>query len=269
MENNSMTFQQIVNAIQVQTLNDPTPPAVGTQEYKMYTQMINNLAIPTWENERGTLWDELWVNQPKYGTIQVQSSGDPQTWVLPTDFKFIGDGFIYVNYPGGTTAQPAVRPFPVKKLAEMSLNYLQNQPEFYVYGNAVNGYTLQTGWVPQTNDAEIGATISFRYYKHANLISLDATTGEMLNPNDYPEMSDPNFIVYKVSAQVSAANYNMNMYQIMEDKAGYALLQMRAANDMASNYMDDYVKDIDMLTGGRNTIPNRMNSGYWTGRVGY
>lgn len=263
MENNSMTYAQIMNGIQLQALNDPTPPTKGSQEFLIYGQMIANLAIPTWENERGTLWNELWLPQLNYATIAVQTNGQPQQFSLPTDFKQIGDGFVWVTYPNSTPGQPSVRSFSIKMLPELSLNELQNQPLFYIYGNAVTGFTLQTGWVPQENDAEIGATISFRYYKHANIPSFDSS-GNITNASDTPEMSDPNFILYKVAAQVNAANYNMNLYQIFEDKANYSLLQMRAANDMASNYMDDYVKDIDGLIGIGQGIPNRYSSQYWT-----
>ena len=268
MAANNQTYADLINAIQLQALNDPTPPASGSQEYQIYGQMIANLAIPAWENERGTLWSELWVNQPNYASIAAQSNGQPQSFSLPSDFKFMGDGFVWVNYPGGTTAQPAVRSFPVKMLPESSLNYLQNRPEFYVSGNPSAGYTLFTGWVPQSGNAEIGATISFRYYKFAAKPTFDSS-GNLNDPTDTPEMSDPNFIIYKVAAQVNAANYNMNLYQIFEDKANYSLLQMRNANDMATNYQDDYVKDIDYLTGGSSSIPNRYNSGYWTNRTGF
>jgi hypothetical protein len=262
MENNTLTYQQIINAIQLQALNDPTPPASGTQEFQIYGQMIATLAIPTWENERGTLWNELWVEEPAYATIAVQS-GVPQSISLPNDFKFIGDGCVWVNYPGGTVNQPATRSFPVKRIEEKSLNNLQSRPEFYVIGNAVTGFSLVTGWIPQKGDAEIGATISFRYYKHANVPTFD-TNGNITDVNDSPEMSDPTFIIYKVAAQVNAANYNMNLYQIFEDKANYSLLQMRMANDMPSNFQDDYIKDIDGLTQTGYGPVSKYNSGYWT-----
>lgn len=247
-----MTYQTIINNIQLMTLNDPTAPASTSQEYSIYQQMINNLAIPTWENERGTLWNELWVDQKDFATI-VYQQGDIS---LPANFKFIGGGYIRLKMPGSTTDNPIMQMVPVKMLPEIELDPKQNQREFYIYGNPSAGYKLKLGWNVQSGAAEIGATINFRYYKFAN---------QMVNLTDVPEMSDPNFIIYKVSAQVSANNFNMNLYQIMEDKANYSLLNMRMANDMASNFMDDYVKDIDMLTGVRNSVPNKMNSSYWTG----
>lgn len=260
MENNSLNYQQLINGIQLLTLNDPTSPAAGSQEFIIYSQMIGNLAIPTWENERGTLWNELWVPVANGGTIQASTS----SFALPDDFKFIGDGFVWINYPNGTATVPQRRPFPVKMLPEYGLNEVQNRPQFYISGNAINGFTLLLGWIPQAGSAEIGATISYRYYKHASIPTYDSS-GNVIDLADVPEMSDPNFIMYKVSAQVSANNFNSTLYQIMEDKANYSLLNMRMANDMASNFMDDYVKDIDGLVGNYSSIPNRYSSNYWNG----
>lgn len=263
MASQPLTYQQIVNAIQLQTLNDPNPPGSTTQEYQTYTQLIANLAIPTWENERNVLWNELWVDEPNYTTIVVSQ---PDI-ALPPDFKFIGGGYVRLTYTGSTSAAPRIRAFPVKMLPEIELNPMQNLPEFYIYGNVQNGFFLKLGWIPQTGAAEIGAQLSFRYYKYANTPVLNSSY-VLQNPSDVPEMSDPNFIIYKVSAAVSAANFNMQLYQIQEDKANYSLKNMIQANTMASNFMDDYIKDVDGLTGGRLFNPkDRMYSGFWTNGV--
>lgn len=261
-ETQPYSYSSLIGAIQLATLNDPNTPVVGSQEYLIYSQLIANLAIPTWENERNVLWNELWVDEPAYATIQAQQ-GDI---ALPSDFKFIGGGYVRLNYPGGTTTNPIIRPIPVKKLNEIELNPYDNQMEFYVYGNPLNGYYLRPGWIVQTGAAEVGATLSFRYYKYANVPYFDST-GKMLNPNDCPEMSDPNFIIYKVAAQVSAANYNLQLYQIMEDRANYSLKNMVSANEMSSNFMDSYVKDIDGLL-NRGKPVNRLQSGFWTNSAG-
>lgn len=260
-----MSYQQIINAIQLQTLNDPTPPNSSSQEYAIYVNMIRNLAIPAWENERGTLWNELWVDVPfsdNYATITVGQNDI----ALPDDFKFIGGGYIRLYYTGSTATNPIVRPFPVKMLPEIELNPRVNVPEFYIYGNVNTGFFLRPGWIVNSDSAEAGATVAFRYYKYAAIPDL-TSAGALSNPSDVPEMSDPMFIVYKVSAQVSANNFNMNLYQINEDKANYSLTNMRMANDMASNFMDDYVKDIDGLTGMGSYIPSKMTSAYWTGKL--
>ena len=260
-----MPYSTIINQIQLQTLNDPTPPVAGTQEYQTYAQLIANLAIPAWENERGVLWNELWVDQPNYATIVV---GQPDI-ALPSDFKFIGGGFVRLTYPGSTTAANNTRAFQVKMLPEIELNPRNSRPEWYIYGNIQTGFYLKCGWSPQTGAAEIGATLSFRYYAYASTPTMGSTsTSAIQNPNDVPQMSDPTFIVDKVSAMVSANNFNTTLYQIQEDKANYKLKQMVMANSMASNFMDDYIKDIDGLTGAGNYRTSKNNSAYWTGSIG-
>lgn len=255
MQDQPFSYTNLINAIQLQLLNDPTPPAPNSQEYVSYANLIANLAIPAWENERGTLWQELWVDVPNDATISAGLTNIP----LPSDFKFIGGGYVRLTYPSGT-----IRQFPIKKIEEIELNPQNTMPYFYVQGNIKSGFQLILGWTPKAGDAEIGATVSFRYYKFASVPTLD-TSGTLTNGSDVPEMADPYFIVYKVAAQVAAATYNMNMYQVMEDKANYSLLNMRMANDMASNFMDDYVKDIDGLLGYGNSRANKMSSGFWVG----
>ena len=255
------TYGTLINQVQLQTLNDPSGAAVGTQEYQTYAQLIATFAIPTWENERGVLWNELWVEENNYATI-VANQPDI---ALPPDFKFLYGGNVRLTYPGSTASSPIVRAFPVKKLEELELNPRQNMGEWYVYGNIQTGFYLRCGWIPQVGAAEIGATVSFRYYSYATTLQLGATsTSPIQNPNDVPQMSDPTFIVDKVSALVSANNFNMQLYQIQEDKANYKLGQMVMANNMAANYMDDYIKDIDGLTGESYRGLSKMNSGYWT-----
>lgn len=259
------SYQNLINQIQLQTLNDPTPPAVGTQEYQTYAQLISSYAIPSWEGTRNVLWNELWNDEVAYTTITV---GQPDI-ALPADFKFIGGGYIRLTYTGSTSSQPKIRSFPVKKIEELELNPLYNLPEFYVYGNVQSGFFLKLGWIPQTGAAEIGATVGFRYYSYATTLVLGASsTSAIANPLDSPQMSDPLFIIYKVSALVSANNFNQQLYQIQEDKANDSLNAMVQANEMASNFMDDYIKDIDGLTSTSSRRISRYNSGFWGGNYG-
>lgn len=259
------SYQTIINQIQLMALNDPTPPAVGTQEYQTYTQMISNYAIPQWEATRNVLWNELWNDVSDYATIVV----DQPDILLPDDFKFIGGGFIRLVYPNSTSEAPQIRSFPVKKIEELELNPLYNQPEFYVYGNIQTGFYLKLGWTPQIGAAEIGATINFRYYSYATNIQFAVNSSNaILNPTDVPQMSDPMFIVYSVAAMVNANNFNMQLYQVQSDLANSSLNAMVEANEMASNFMDDYIKDIDGLTDTGRHYKSKYFSGYWTGNYG-
>lgn len=242
-----MNNKAIKGLIQLRALNDPSGVTSGSQEDLTYTQLIAD-AILTWENERDVLWDELWLDMPNVTTI----SSSTATIDLEDDFKFIGGAFIRLALPGGGIIWR-----PVKMLRERVLNPQNTIHEFYVQGNPSEGYQLLLGWNVGESDAELGAQVSYCYYK---------TATQLVRDNDIPEMSDPRYIVYNVAATVAGLNYNWNLNAALEAKAADAMTNMRTGNEMASNYQDDYIKDADWLSGGRRSIPNRMNSGYWTGR---
>lgn len=259
MESQPFTYQQIINAAQLTALNSPTPPAVGSQQYLIFVQYINYLAIPTWENQRNVLWQELWTDAENYSTLSTSTTSIS----LPDDFKFMGGGWIRVTYPGGTAGYPSIVPFSVKRLPEIELNPYNIKKEFYVSGNVNSGYQLNLGWTIQTGDAEVGANISFRYYKYANIAQVNSA-GILTNPSDVPEMSDPSYVFKKVTAAVAAANYNLNLYNIYENQASDSLVQMMQANEMGTDYQDDYVKDVDSLLGQGGYLMDKFNSQYWT-----
>lgn len=259
MDTQPFTYANIISAAQLTALNSPTPPPPGSQQYLIYVQYINFLAIQTWENQRGVLWNELWVDQPNFATLSAGTTSVP----LPDDFKFMGGGIVRLTFPNSIPSFPSVLPIPIRRLPEIELNPYQTKKEFYVTGNINTGFELVLGWQIQPGDPEDGATISFRYYKYAAVAQTNAQ-GILLNPNDVPEMSDPSYIFKKVTAAVAAANYNLNLYTIYENQATDSLTQMIQANEMPTNYQDDYVKDVDQLTGGGFMTQNRLNSSWWT-----
>lgn len=235
-----MNYTAIINLLQLIILNDPTPPAVGSQEFLQYSGLIGPIGIGTWENERGVLWREL--IEPLVNAFTL-AAGAPSvnTFSLPSDFKFMYDSQITLTYTSGSQLT-----FKVKQSAEAEFNPYNQIKEFYVFGNPSAGYTLVPGWTVNAGDPEVGATLSFRYYKTAIQPTLDST-GNITSLNDVPEMSDPRYIVYTVAAQIQGGNYNTAQQVSMENKAAYYMTQMRNANEMPSNYQDNYVKDIDHL----------------------
>jgi hypothetical protein len=258
-ESQPFNYQQIINAAQLLGLNSPTAPPVGSQQYLITIGYINYLAIPAWENQRNVIWNELWVDQPNYSTLDVGTTSIS----LPSDFKFMFGGTVRITYPPLNSTFPPVVPYPIKRLPEMELNPYQTKKEFYVTGNIQQGFNLVLGWPIVAGDAEVGATVSFRYYKYANIAQVNSA-GVLLNPYDVPEMSDPTFVFKKVTAAVSAANYNLNLYNIYENSAKDSLSNMIVGNEMNAYYQDDYDKDVDKLLGGLGASGNKMNSYYWT-----
>ena len=241
-----LTYAQLKDAIQLAALNDPNGVIAGSQEDKTYSSMINQIGIGSWEDERDILWNELWVDMPNAATLALTTTAID----LEDDFRFIGEGYVRLTYPNGS-----ISVLKVKKLEEIALNPYHRFREFYVSGNPTDGFQLLLGWTPTAQD--VGATVSYRYYRFATQLS---------QPTDVPDMSNPMYIVYKVAATVAANNYNTNLYQINEDRAADALTNMRVANMAPSNYQDNYVKDMDYLTGRRSSVPNRMSHGYWQGQ---
>jgi hypothetical protein len=257
MESQPFSYASIIAASQLTALNSPTPPTPGSQQYQINASYIT-LAIMDWENTRNVLWNELWVDQPNYFTLAVGTT----TIDLPSDFKFMGGGYVRITYAGAVN--PSILPFPVKRLPEIELNPYNNQREFYVTGNISTGFQLVLGWSIQTGDAEVGATISFRYYKYANVPQLNSS-GILTNPNNVPEMSDPSYVYKYVTSKVAAANYNLNLYQIYSGEAATSLNNMIQGNEMGTNYQDDYVKDVDRLLGASYQIQDRLDSAWWSG----
>lgn len=249
--NNTLTLNQIMQQINANVYLNSNTPTQGSNDWNLYLALINTIGINTWENEQNTLWNELWTPAPTF-TIAAGMTTTP----LPSDFKFIAGGTIPLTLVGSTTASPSIKAIPVKMLPEIVLNPIMDKREFYVTGNPVNGYELQLGWTPQTGDAEIGATANFYYYKHAATLA---------NPNDTPEMSDPMFIVYSVCASIMGQDINNSNYERMQSLAETSLLNMTILNNKASNFMDDYIKDVEGLMGqSGNPQLNKFNSSYWT-----
>ena len=246
-ENNNYTLAQLLPKINSNAFINANTPTSGSSTYNLYVSLLND-AINVWENEQNTLWNELWVMNPPTFTITAGLASVP----LPTDFKFIGAGSIKLALANSTS----VIGYPVKMLPEISLNPRTDQKEFYISGNPTTGYTLYLGWTPATGDQEIGAVCSFYYYKHANLL---------VNPTDMPEMSDPMFMVYKAAASIMAQSGNVANYERLEELANNSLINMTILNNKASNFMDDYIKDIDNLLGYTgNPQLSKFNSSYWT-----
>jgi hypothetical protein len=257
MQTQPFSYQQIVNSAQLTALNSPTPPTAGSQQYLIFVQYIA-LAIADWEGVRNVIWNELYVDQPNFSVLAVGTTSIS----LPPDFKFLYGGFVRITYPNGT-----VLPVPVKRLPEQTLNPYNVKKEFYVTGNIQSGFQLILGWPIQTGAAEIGATVSFRYYAYASVPQL-TSGGIMVNPTDVPQMSDPSYVYKSVTAMVAAANYNLNLYTIYSGKATTSLTNMIQANEMGTDYQDDYVKDVDALLGSGMQVTDRFNSTWWTGPGG-
>ncbi len=249
-ENTQLSLSTIMQQINANIYLNANIPTVNSNDWNLYLALITS-AINQWEMEQNTLWNELWVMNPAPFTIEENVT----SFTLPTDFKFMGGGMLPVTMTGSVNGSQ-VETLPVKRLEERVLNPRNNQKEFYVAGNPVNGYTLYLGWTPQAGDPEIGASVGYYYYKHANLLT---------NGTDIPEMSDGWFIVYTACASIMGQDINNSNYQRMASLAETSLLNMVTLNNKSTNFQDDYIKDVDALTGMQgNPALSKFNSEYWS-----
>lgn len=213
------TLQQIIHS----TLEgDVDYPSTTDDDYLTRTSLINN-AILSWESERDTNWNELWIGNYNGGTVVA---GDT-TYSAPADFKYPGGYVRLVDGDGNSTDIPVIT-------AHEAQTYLENAQVAYFTGNPATGYTLNFRYTPQAGDNYTGRTIYYDYYKFANTLS---------NTTDEPEMSDPLFIAFSVIAQIFLQRSNFNSYTVYETKAQNSLAQMKMANAMGANWQNIELAD--------------------------
>lgn len=203
---------------------DSDTPETTDDDWSARLNMMN-AAIMSWESERETSWNELWVSDYTVGTVAAGT----QAYAIASNANFKEPGgFVRLELNGATKELPVVKP------EDAQLQYETAMVAYYT-GNPQDGYTLNLRFTPATGDGTVGATIKIDYYKYAD--RLAATT-------DVPEMSDPMYIVYKVVAQVALQRSNNNMYSVYEAMASNALLQMKMANLGTPHHQNSEIVDV-------------------------
>jgi hypothetical protein len=211
---------------------DATTPESTDDDYILRRRLIN-IAINRWENNMGTLWNELWTNTATVSTgATLTIATNDTTYAAPTSFVFPGG---YVKIMNGTTEHLKI---PVIKPEEAQI-YTNTQAAYFT-GSPNTGYVLNLTVAPS---ADInGFTLKYDYYKRAE--AMDATT-------DIPEMSDPYYIVYAVVSELHKGDNNLALYQATLAEAEERLKQMVVKNTLYANYQDHGMPDQQLInTGG-------------------
>lgn len=226
-----LTEQDLQDAIHVLYENDPTTPASTDDDYIIRRRLIN-IMINRWENNMGTLWNELWTNTDivSTGATLTIASGDT-TYNAPTAFLFPG-GFVFIMDNGQQLAR-----IPVIKPEEAQV--YKNTQAAYFTGNPSSGYVLNLTLEP--GDEWVGKTFKYDYYKRAEA---------MANTSDTPEMADPYYIVYAVVAELHRGDNNLPLYEAALVEAEERLKQMVTKNTMYANYQDYGMDDQQFITSG-------------------
>ena len=209
---------------------DATTPASTDDDYTIRRRLIN-VMINRWENNMGTLWNELWTNTAvvSTGATLTIAAGDT-TYAAPTSFLFPG-GFVLIM--DGTDQ---IAKIPVIKPEEAQISTTQAA---YFRGNTSQGYTLVLTQDPAVD--WVGKTLKYDYYKRAE--AMAATT-------DTPEMADPYYIVYAVVAELHRGDNNLPLYEAALTEAEERLKQMVMKNTMYTNYQDYGLQDQQFITSG-------------------
>jgi len=227
-----LTESDLQDAIHTLYETDATTPASTDDDYIIRRRLIN-VAINRWENNMGTIWNELWTNTSVVSTgATLTIATDDTTYNAPTSFLFPG-GFVKIM--DGTNTHQTI---PVIKPEEAQI-YTTTQAAYFT-GNPKDGYVLNLTQKPQSNIN--GFTLKYDYYKRAE--AMDATT-------DIPEMADPYYIVYAVVSELHKGDNNITLYQAALQEAEERLRQMVMKNTMYANYQDHGLQDQQYInTGG-------------------
>lgn len=227
-----LTESDLQDAIHTLYETDATTPASTDDDYIIRRRLIN-VAINRWENNMGTIWNELWTNTSIVSTgATLTIATNDTTYNAPTSFLFPGG---YVLIMNGTEEHSRI---PVIKPEEAQI-YTSSQAAYFT-GSPSTGYVLNLTQKPQSDIN--GFTLKYDYYKRAE--AMDATT-------DIPEMADPYYIVYAVVSELHKGDNNITLYQAALQEAEERLRQMVMKNTMYANYQDHGLQDQQYInTGG-------------------
>lgn len=224
------TLQDLMDAINTNVSNDSDTPteADDADEWGARLNLIY-MAIRLWGVTQDVLWNELWTTYT--GTTLSATT----TYALSslTDFRFPG-GYLRLTLNGNTGYVPIIKPSQARQYID------DGRHAAYFTGSNNAGWTLNLTWTPASGDGTFGATFLFDYYKYP--LKPTATT-------DKVEMSDPNYIVFWVSAQKALLESQNNKYGVYDAQATECLDNMRTMNDLLPDYQDNTVENVDALHG--------------------
>lgn len=224
--NEPYTLQDIVDRTNTLINNDNSSPATTDDEWQVLLNLIYQ-AVGNWESQ-DCLWRELWKTYTHASTLAASTL----TYTISnTDFKAPPSGFLRLTLNAVTDYVPFISP-------EEYQTYGGEAKVAYVTGNNIDGWTLNLGWTPATNDGTVGATMAFDYYKMAN---RPTGTSEKF------EMSDPNYIVYWVAAQKALLESQNNKFSVYSTLAADCMDRMRVMNSINGEFDDNSLYDVDAI----------------------
>jgi hypothetical protein len=153
---------------------DADPPTSSDDDYTIIKRLANHW-IHQWEQEEGTLWNELWAQASFNNTGATSYSLTSSV----SNMMFPGGYVLFTSSTSSNTYFNVVKPERVTDLKD------NTQAFCYFTGNPQSGFTLYFN--PNYYPTGSTGTINFPYYKKATELS---TGGSLL------EMSDPEFVIH-------------------------------------------------------------------------
>lgn len=222
-----MTVQDILDEVYVNVDDDPTSSTTADDEQTSRIRLINS-GIRAWERQ-DVYWRELWTLYTHASTL----TGTKTYPIAATDFLQPGSLLYLTDSNNNVSFIDMISP-------EQAIKYTQNGPQqaAFITGNPATGWTLNLTWTPASGDGTYGLTPSFYYYKSANRIA---------SATDTPEMLDPNYLVWYVTAQKHLFNGRTDMAQDAMSQAQECMDNMRIKNELMVNYGDNSVEDTELF----------------------
>lgn len=204
----------------VQYRTEAVTPNSKDDEYTIFYGLANE-AVNRWASYDNTFWKEL------YNTLQISGDGDSvielaTTQYTPPDDMRIAGGFLRIFNAQNVTQQR------IKIVEPQDAQFRgDNQPYCYFIGDPNNGFTLV---INHPNlDSLAGLNMDYVYYKKPDLLA---------NPTDFPNMTQPYFIVHRALANRFRGSRNP-YYQSAKNDAEDILKTMQMENN-SGNWADPW-----------------------------
>jgi hypothetical protein len=223
-----MTLQEFQDIVHFLYQGDTNTPTESTTDWDV-REGLAKVAIHTWDNEKGILWNELWK------MLSNASDGDKTIVVAttkydcPTDFRFPGGYVRLVDSSGNSDYYQVVSP----EKAELFRN--EDEEICFFTGNKKDGFDLNFISAPTA-----GLTIEYPYYKESYIPSVAANSFEM---------SDPYFAVYFTLSKLHELDGEGDRATLALAQAQLRLSNMRTRNVMTPYLQDNLVPDRDFDSG--------------------
>lgn len=219
-----MTEATLQARLQVLLEGDRNTPTSTGNEYLLRREILNQ-GVGVWEKE--AQWTELFAKLSDAADGDKTTVATQAAYDCPTNFLF-PMGYLRVE-----TTSSVYYPFkPVQSLQLIGTTDSTTK-FYYVTGNPQDGYDITIHPTPGTT----GYTITYEYYKTADLITATTTV---------PEMSDPLFLVdYALSVLRRRAGDTIGSREALAS-ASDRLETMKERNAATPWYTNTTIPDLDL-----------------------